>query len=40
LKIKTSPQLDEPPWATGSDFLLREKAGSHQMEISEKFPEK
>jgi hypothetical protein len=40
LEIKTSPQLDEPPWATSSDFLLRKKARSHQMEISVKFPQK
>jgi hypothetical protein len=40
LKIKTGPQLDEPPWSTGSDFLLRKKAGGHQMEVSVKFPDK
>jgi hypothetical protein len=40
LEVKTSPQLDKPPWATGPDFLLRKKARSHQMEISVKLPEK
>jgi hypothetical protein len=40
LEIKMGPQLDEPPWATSSDFLLRKKARSHQVEISVKFPKK
>jgi hypothetical protein len=40
LEIKMGPQLDEPPWATSSDFLLRKKARGHQMEISVKFPKK
>jgi hypothetical protein len=40
LEIKTSPQLNEPPWATNSDLLLRKEARSHQMEISVKFPQK
>jgi hypothetical protein len=34
LEIKTSPQLDEPPWATSSDFLLRKKARSHQINLT------
>jgi hypothetical protein len=39
LEIKMGPQLDEPPWATSSDLLLRKKARSHQVEIV-KFPKK
>jgi hypothetical protein len=40
VEIKTSPQLNEPPWATSSNFLLGKKAGSHQMKVTVEFPQK
>jgi hypothetical protein len=38
VEVKTSPQLNEPPRATGSNLLLGKEAGSHQMKIAVEFP--
>jgi hypothetical protein len=40
LKVKVSPQLDEPPGTTIPKFLLGKKAQGHQMKISVDFPKK
>jgi hypothetical protein len=40
VEVKTSPQLNEPPWATSSNLLLGKEAGSHQMKITVEFPQK
>jgi hypothetical protein len=34
LKVKVSPQLDEPPGTTSPKFLLGKKAQRHRMKVS------
>jgi hypothetical protein len=40
VEVKTSPQLNEPPWTTGSNLFLGKEAGSHQVKITVEFPQK
>jgi hypothetical protein len=37
LKVKVSPQLDEPPGTTSFKFFLGKKAQGHQMKVSVDF---
>jgi hypothetical protein len=37
LKVKVSPQLDEPPETTSPKFFLGKKAQGHQMKVSINF---
>jgi hypothetical protein len=37
LKVKVSPQLDEPPGTTNSKFFLGKKAREYQMKVSVNF---
>jgi hypothetical protein len=37
LKVKVSPQLDEPQGTTSSKFFLGKKAQGHQMKVSVDF---
>jgi hypothetical protein len=37
LKVKVSPQLDEPPGTTSPKFFLGKKAQGHQMKVSVDF---